>query len=152
MRDDKWLFGKLDEVWDHYFNDVPQHNDVRIVWGRRARRRLGSIKHGENHNGIHKETVITINALFKDPNIPDYVIEATIAHELSHYVHGFGSPFEQRYSHPHKGGVVQKEMKARGLAATIKKQKAWLKENWVSYLDDKLPAPKRKRRIILKWF
>ena len=43
-RDDKWLFAKLDEVWDAIFPDIYQENDVRIVWGRKARRRLGSIK------------------------------------------------------------------------------------------------------------
>jgi len=41
QRDDRWLQGMLDETWDRYFADVPQANDVRIIFGRRARRRLG---------------------------------------------------------------------------------------------------------------
>jgi len=44
MRDDGWLFQKLDEIWDGHFSDIPQNNDVVIKFGRKARQRLGSIK------------------------------------------------------------------------------------------------------------
>lgn len=152
MRDDKWLFEKLDEVWDNYFLDVPQDNDVRIVWGRRARTRLGSIKAGEKR-GDHRETIITINSLFRDENIPEYVITGTIAHEMAHYAHGFHSPLEQKFATPHAGGIIHKEMDARGLGALHKKQKKWLKENWKEYIEAHMkPVKLRRRRVVIRWF
>jgi hypothetical protein len=154
MRDDKWLFLKLDQVWDKYFSDIPQDNDVKIVWGRRARGRLGSIKQGrrEKEHDKHSETIITINALFKDKVIPDYVVLGTIAHELSHYAHGFNSPIEQKYKTPHAGGVVRQELRRRGLDKIYRAQKIWLKNNWRDYVNEKLPRSlKRKKRIIFRW-
>lgn len=154
MRDDKWLFLILDQVWDKYFPDIPQDNDVKIVWGRRARGRLGSIKQGKETRKGHPETIITINSLFRDPKIPKYAVTGTIAHELSHYAHGFHSPIEQKYQTPHAGGVVRKELKERGLEKIYRAQKIWLKNNWRGYVEDKLPrqsSRRRKRRIIIKW-
>lgn len=156
MRDDKWLFSKLDEVWDNYFPDVPQDNDVKIVWGRKARTRLGSIKPGERRSGRHPETIITINSLFKDRKIPEFVVVGTIAHELSHYTHGFHSPIEQKHRTPHAGGVIHRELRERGLGALEKRQKRWLKENWQVYIMEKFP-PQRARirgrkKIVVHWF
>lgn len=152
MRDDKWLFLKLDEVWDNYFPDVHQANDVKIVWGRRARNRLGSIKLNRNSTAKHPETIITINSLFKDQKIPEFVVTGTIAHELAHYAHGFNSPHNQKYQTPHAGGVVHREMRNRGLDKIEKAQKKWLKENWREYLEEKFPMKRtHKRRIIIKW-
>lgn len=173
MRDDKWLFGKLDEIWDSYYPDVPQDNDVRIVWGRRARNRLGSIKqvrgercqsarvgtssplkHKTSNLGNHNVTVITINSLFKDETIPEFVVTGTIAHELAHYAHGFHSPIEQKYATPHAGGVVHREMDSRGLEEIHKKQKRWLKEHWRNYLLKEFPPSKakQKRGVVIRWF
>lgn len=171
MRDDKWLFEKLDEVWDKHFPDVPQENDVRIVWGRRARTRLGSIKQVPNtkyqlpnklrinnssiqNSNRHPGTIITINSLFKDENIPEYVVLSTIAHELAHYAHGFHSPLEQKYATPHAGGIIHAELRERGLGELEKKQKSWLKLNWREYILKNLPQKtiRRKRRIVIKWF
>lgn len=189
MRDEKWLFLKLDEVWDNYFSDVPQDNDVIITWGRRARNRLGSIKQASNsklktlsnqkpskskikklnsnsksvrdesysdkfqslNSDCHPVTVITINSLFKDENIPEYVVIGTIAHELAHYAHGFHSPLEQRFKTPHAGGVVHAELKKRGLGEIEKESKEWLKKNWQSYLISNFPPKPRKKRRILRW-
>lgn len=158
MRDDKWLFSKLDEVWDTYFPDVAQANDVQIIWGRRARNRLGSIKLNRNskfenrNSNRHPETIITINSLFKDPKIPEFVVLGTIAHELAHYAHGFNSPHDQKYQTPHAGGVIHREMRSRGLDKIEKAQKKWLRENWREYLEEKLPQKRtNKRRVIIKW-
>lgn len=155
MRDDKWLFAKLDEVWDKYFPEMPMDNDVHIVWGRKARQRLGSIKQGKRVLGKHPETIITINSLFKDDKIPEFVVDATIAHELAHYSHGFHSPLKKRFKKPHEGGIVHKELEARGAKDLEKKSHRWLKENWQGYLKENLPrstrAVRKKRRIIIKW-
>lgn len=153
MRDDKWLFQKLDEVWDNCFPDVPQDNDVHIVWGRKARTRLGSIKLGQKKRGTfeHPETIITINGLFKDEGIPEYVVTATIGHELAHYAHGFNSPLTQKFQTPHAGGVVHHEMHQRGLSEIEKRQKRWLKENWRNYLQENLPKKLKVKRKIIFW-
>jgi hypothetical protein len=154
MRDDKWLFSKLDEVWDNYFPDVPQDNDVRIVWGRRARTRLGSIKLGEKRRGEHPETIITINSLFKDTKIPEFVVIGTIAHELSHYAHGFHSPIERKFATPHAGGVIHRELRERGLGDLEKKQKKWIKENWRPYIMEHYapkPTKRRRRKVVFRW-
>ena len=156
MRDDKWLFAKLDQVWDKYFPEMPMDNDVHIVWGRKARQRLGSIKQGKKVLGKHPETIITINSLFKDNDIPEFVIEATIAHELAHYSHGFHSPLKKQFSKPHEGGVVHKELELRGAADLEKKSRRWLKENWRDYLNKNMPRTnisvrRKKRRVIIRW-
>lgn len=151
MRDDKWLFQQLDEVWETFFTDMPQDNDVRIVWGRRARQRLGSISPDKNNHG---GTLVTINALFKDEQVPDFVVQATIAHELAHYAHGFHSPLERKYDKPHEGGIVHRELDDRGAKKLEQMSKKWLKENWREYLEKHLPRTRKvraKRRIIIKW-
>lgn len=151
MRDDKWLFQQLDEVWETFFPDMPQDNDVRIVWGRRARQRLGSISRDKNNDA---GTLITINSLFKDEQIPDFVVQATIAHELAHYAHGFHSPLERKFEKPHEGGVVHRELDERGAKKLEQMSKKWLKENWREYLEKHLPRTRKvraKSRIIIKW-
>lgn len=125
-RDEAWLQQILDKIWDNYFTDVPQPNDVKIVYGRRAKRRLGSISLDTDR----KTSIITINSIFKSAEIPEFVVEATIFHELTHYAHGFSSPLDQAQKHPHAGGVMRREFAERGLLELYQQQKRWLKENW----------------------
>ena len=66
--------------------------------------------------------------LFDD--VPEYIIDLTIAHELSHYAHGFNSPLKRKYKHPHKGGVVTKEMTSRGFDRMIKMEKMFFRKEW----------------------
>lgn len=126
-RDERWLQQILDKVWDTCFADVPQENDVRIRYGRKAKRRLGSISLDPRDPSISQ---ITINPLFRRPDVPEFVVEATIFHELTHYAHGFNSPRAQAQSHPHAGGVMRKEYAERGMLELYQLQKRWLKENW----------------------
>ena len=158
MRDDTWLFQKLDEIWDGHFSDIPQHNDVIIKFGRKARQRLGSIKQetksARDLLNKSRKTIITINGLFRDTRVPEYVVMATIAHEMCHYAHGFSSPLDQKFSNPHQGGIVTKEMKTRGFEKELKSQKKWLKEVWPKYLEEKMPyrpRQRRRRRVVIKW-
>ena len=139
QRDNEWLQETLATMWYRHFQDIDQPNDVVIKFGRPAAARLGSIKWGrkpvKHHDGtVQRRSIITITGYFKDPSIPEEVVTAVIAHELSHYAHGFSSPLYQRYDHPHKGGVVDKEIRARGLGDTLKFHKRWMKEHWVNYL------------------
>ncbi|MCA9382456.1 hypothetical protein KC660_03560 [Candidatus Dojkabacteria bacterium] len=148
MRDNLWLESRLDSIWSDYFADVEKANVVKIKFGKKARQQLGSIKWvDEKGHGLKIRvplfkkvnrrikpdkaiSQITITSYFKDESVPDYVIDSTIAHELCHYAHGFSSPLQQRYDHPHKGNVVGKELRKRGLGEMEKDSKIWLKENW----------------------
>lgn len=135
-RDQEWLENMLAEVWYAHFEDVPQRNEVRIVYGRKARRRLGSIGWDKHDKSI---SVITINPIFQDLEVPEYVVKATIVHEMTHYAHGFNSPLEQKHKHPHSGGVIRREFAERGLEQLFLDQQAWLREHWVEILTKHYP-------------
>lgn len=131
-RDNKWLKSRFTYIKNYYFPDVQIINHLVVKFGRPCTTRLGSIKKGkriENFNSI-----ITINGHFRDPVIPTYVVDAVLAHEFMHYTHGFASPHEQAFHHPHKGGVVDGGLRERGLTDILKAEKIWIKENWVNYL------------------
>ncbi|HSX41421.1 MAG TPA: hypothetical protein VLF21_02195 [Candidatus Saccharimonadales bacterium] len=152
-RDELWLQQLLDDTWDKYFSDVPQSNTVKIVFGKRAKRQLGSIRLDRQERSV---TIITMNGLFRDPEIPEFIALATLVHELTHYAHGFSSPLQQKHSHPHAGGVIRAEYRERGLEDLYLQQRKWLKENWPYILKKHFP-PKLKavsRRSIPKpfWF
>jgi len=135
MRTNSLLETLLDSIWQDYFSDVPRSNKVSIKFGKRAKRRLGSIRKINNRIGSKNfETEILINGYFRDKTIPQYVIEATIAHELSHYAHGFSSPLPKLSRFPHRGGMVDKELVNRGLKYLADIENSWLKNNWAKYL------------------
>jgi len=140
IRDEAWLQQLLDDTWDEHFSDVQQQNDVRIVYGRRAKRRLGSISLDPNDRST---SIITMNGLFKDERIPEFVVVATLVHELTHYAHGFNSPLAQAQSHPHAGGVMRREYSERGLLQLYLDQKKWLKLNWPEVVAREF-APRRR--------
>lgn len=129
-RDQPWLEARLVHVWQRGFVDLVPGNRVEICFGRTARTRLGSIRMSRDKS-VSK---ILINRLFQDERVPVEVVDATIAHELVHYAHGFSSPFEQKFCSPHAGGVVSKELKVRGFAETLAFQKRWLKIHWLPLL------------------
>ena len=127
MRDYPWLKEKLDEIWIKYFPDIPRENKVLITFKGRWKNKFGHIQQLPSKN-----TWIAVNKLFQDERVPEYIVNLTIAHELAHYSHGFQSALEQKYSHPHKGGVVNKELKKRGFSEELEKEKIWLKEEWLN--------------------
>ena len=140
-RDDAWLQGILDKIWDNYFADVPQVNDVRITFGRRAKRRLGSISLDPADRST---SLIVMNGIFRREDIPEFVVEATVFHELTHYAHGFNSPLDQAQAHPHAGGVMRREFAERGLLDLYLQQKKWLKAQWPTILAEEfLPRVRR---------
>jgi len=131
-RNNLWLRNLAEKIWNRYFSDTPVLGDIRVRFGRRARRQLGSISHRRDHS------LITINGLFREKNIPTFVVEATLAHELIHYATGFQSPLKQKYRYPHQGGVIKREMSKRNLEKLLLKQKKWLKENWEEMVRKKM--------------
>ena len=145
VRDEAWLQDLLDRTWDEHFADVPQNNDVRIEFGRRAKRRLGSIRLDP---ADRTTSIITMNGLFRLEEIPEFVVKATLVHELTHYAHGFNSPLEQQQRHPHAGGVMRREFDERGLLDLYLEQKRWLKVHWHEIIAEQLPPAQPRRRAV----
>ena len=136
MRDNHWLKERLEYIWRTYYSDIILGNTVYVRFGRNAKTRLGSIKYGrKKFSDGSKNTYISISGIFRDENIPDFIIDTVLAHELSHYAHGFFSPHNQLYSHPHKNKIVANELTKRGLGSILKSQKKWLKENWKDIIN-----------------
>ncbi len=150
LRTNRWLEERMYFLWEEYFSDVPRKNVVLIKFGRGSSSQLGSIKWADSRTRIKtmmkkksvqayaeaqddkRVTVITITKKYKDPTVPEYVVDSTIAHEMAHYTHGFSSPLQQKYRHPHKGGVIRKELDARGLGNVHRLARKWLKDNWLA--------------------
>ncbi|OGD55998.1 hypothetical protein A2V71_00040 [Candidatus Berkelbacteria bacterium RBG_13_40_8] len=132
QRDHKWLKFRLEAIWQRFYPDVAIANNVFVKFGRPSMTRLGSIKFGGRK--IDPNTIITVNGHFKDPEIPEFVVDAVLAHELTHYAHGFFHPDGPNKRYPHQGGVVRREMSGRGLQDLLKLEKKWIKENWRGYI------------------
>src|SRR5690348_3856205 len=111
-RDDTWLVEHLKHVWLQYFHDVPIVNPVEIAWSRPWKTRLGLITLREPSG----TTYIGLNGLLAHADVPVLITTVTIAHELVHYSHGFGSPLPRLYRHPHQGGIVDRDLHRRGLS------------------------------------
>ena len=125
-RDDHWLSLQLDRIWDTFFRDIPRINSTNITFARHWKARLGLITLAVDTN----TTYIGINAFLRYDDVPEFVNTTTIAHELAHYAHGFGSPLPRRYAHPHRGGVVSKELAARGLGVEHRAHLQWVRDHW----------------------
>jgi len=124
VRDNRWLEERLSVIRTVHFADVANGFPIEIRFGTRAKYRFGSIA------ARNRKTVILINQLFADCRVPDYVIDSTIAHEMAHYAHGFGSGLPRLYADPHRGGIVDKELERRGLAAVTKRSEQWREAHW----------------------
>jgi putative component of toxin-antitoxin plasmid stabilization module len=126
-RDEAWLAERLRLLMENHFADVPQGHPIVTRYGYRARYRFGSIvaRRGTTH--------ILVNQLYADPFVPTYVVDATLAHELAHYAHGYGSGLPKLHAHPHRGGVVDEELEQRGLGELTRKADAWRKAHWAAF-------------------
>jgi len=136
------------EVWEEYFNDVPRQNFVISKFGKYSKRQLGCIKYASDSTkvkmllkkyqedissqDINSVSVILLTRYFMDDSVPELLLISTLSHEICHYSHGFHSPLERKYRYPHKGGVVTREMRNRGLGEVLDQSEAWLKDNWIN--------------------
>lgn len=134
-----WLETALRDVWTRHFSDVPAANAVGIAYCRPSKTRLGWIALSES--GL--STRIGINRLLRHREVPEEVAIVTIAHELVHYGHGFGSPLPQRYADPHAGGIVEQELVARGLDVALQRYQDWLMTTWAAFYARRGPAAAR---------
>ncbi len=124
VRDTGWLVERVRLLRENHFADVAQGYPIVVRFGTRAQRRFGSIT---GRNGI---SYITVNQLYANPDVPVYVVDETLAHELAHYAHGFGSGLPRLYADPHRGGVVDKELEKRGLGEVHQKAETWRETHW----------------------
>lgn len=156
MRNNDWLADRLAEIWYRHFSDVKQCNEVDIKFGRSSKSRLGSIgmpgwqdKHSRyrylpNRQRRKGRSTITVTGYFKDERVPAYVVDVTVAHELVHYAHGFHSPYPQLYRYPHRGGVVDKELRQREMGKLLKQQQVWLKRHWSIFTEEQPRSIQRR--------
>lgn len=132
-----------------YFGDVAEGYPITTVYARRAQHRFGSI------SARGEQTIITVNRLFADPELPQMVVDATLVHELAHYAHGFGSGLPQRYKHPHAGGVVDSELERRGLGQLNREAEEWRKANWDTFYSARcgdIQAVRAARSSATDWY
>ena len=137
-----WLRTALWQVWTEYFADVAPVNDVHIAYVRPSKTRLGWIALSEEGDS----TLIGINRLLSHPDVPDEVCTITIAHELVHYCHGFGSPLPRRFADPHAGDVVDRELRLRGLGEALQRSQRWAQSSWPQLYAEHAAARPRFRR------
>ena len=119
----------LEAIWRQYFFDIERVNEVRIAYGQPWKLRLGLIRLAPDR----AVTFIGINALLQHEQVPECVLVTTIAHELAHYCHGFGSPLPRRYEHPHANDVVNRELEQRGLGQCRRDCDAWIDLYWFPF-------------------
>ena len=150
-RDNAWLAEKLNQIWKNHFPDITHGNEIEVRFGRNSKTRLGSITLRKIENKKRRllsyevrelspnqaVSIITINGYFKNESAPEKIIDGILAHEFCHYVHGFNSTIEKRYRTPHAGGIIDKELKERGMEDLLIFQKKWLKENWKNIIENK---------------
>ena len=133
MRDNAWLENRLNNIWKKYFSDVKRKNPINVRFGRNALYRFGSIRLDRRT----KSSFITINGNFRSNTLSVQVIDHTLAHELVHYAQGFSSKNPRLHRYPHRGGVIDKELRDRGLNHLVLFYKNWVSE-YKKTLESKL--------------
>ncbi|MFH0955081.1 MAG: hypothetical protein V1777_03170 [Candidatus Micrarchaeota archaeon] len=125
---DHALAKKTAEIIRENFPEREITNLLVIRWSGQAwKSKLGHITPLKNPEF---GSLIEINSLLNDPYVPEFVVEATLLHELIHYFDGFGSNHERKRRHPHLGGIMKKEFAEFGWTELHKKQKGWLEKNF----------------------
>ncbi len=126
-RDESWLAERVALLIQNHFADVPRGYPIVTRFGSRAQYRFGSIAARSGR------AIILVNRLFADPSVPVYVVDGTLAHELAHYAHGYGSGLPKLYADPHRGGVVERELEQRGLGEIDRRADQWREAHWDAY-------------------
>jgi len=121
----------LNAIWQRHFMDMPRVNSVSIDYCYPWKSRLGLIRLSVDAS----VTFIGINALLQLQQVPDYVLITTIAHEMVHYSHGFGSPLPRCFKHPHANKVVDKALEQREMGMYLRCCNEWIDKNWYSFYD-----------------
>ena len=148
MRDNSYLKEKLEYIWQTGFSDVERKNNIAIRFKGRWKNKFGHIKKLKDGN-----SEIVVNGYFKDEKVPEFIIFLTIAHELVHYSHGFNSPLPRLHKHPHKGGIVNKDLKKRGFGPLLKLERPWIKNEWRPLVQEEFKPRRAVRQVrLFRWF
>lgn len=142
-RNNKWLKKVAQNIWFKYFHDISPVNDLRVKFGKRARWQLGCIRQSRPRGSGPSQgnpSIVTINGYFRNETVPQYVVESILAHEFIHFLSGFSSSNPRLFRYPHRGGIIKKEMKRRGLEEIERKQKIWIEENWNKIINKDTPT------------
>jgi hypothetical protein len=131
LRDSQWLKQELEHVWASHFADIPRVNRVEISFVGSWKSRLGVISLSQDT----RTSYIGINSLLCLPEAPYQIARITIAHELVHYAHGFGSPLPRQHKHPHRGRIVDRELLARGFRQEWLVYQDWVRDHWYDFYD-----------------
>jgi hypothetical protein len=118
-------------IWQTYFIDTPCVNEVSIDYYYPWKSRLGLIRLSIDQ----KKTFIGINSLLQIAQVPESVLIITIAHELTHYAYGFGSPLPRRCEHPHANRIVDRELERRRLGEHLQQCNEWIDKQWYTFYD-----------------
>jgi len=121
----------LEHIWQRYFADISRVNEVQIAYCYPWKSRLGLIRLSLDN----ATSFIGINALLQHQQVPECVLITTIAHELTHYAHGFGSPLPRLYQHPHANNVVNRELEQRGIGKYVQQTDLWIDKEWFAFYD-----------------
>lgn len=121
----------LTDIWSEYFADAAAVNEVQIGYCYPWKSRLGLIRLSLDE----RVSFIGINALLQLSQVPECVLVTTIAHELVHYAHGFGSPLPRPYKHPHANKVVDRELERRQLGQQLRSCNEWIDKHWYPFYD-----------------
>jgi hypothetical protein len=125
------LTSYLNQIWRHHFADIPHVNDVYIDYCYPWKGRLGLIRLSQDQS----TSFIGVNTLLLLQQVPEQVLITTIAHELVHYAHGFGSPLPRYYKHPHANNIVDRELEQRELGDQLRCCHEWIDKYWYSFYD-----------------
>ena len=137
-RNNQWLKERLNWLHQKYFIDVKIANTILVRFGRITKTRLGSITTKKLKRFSQPVTVISLNKLLKLEEVPLYVIDTVLAHEFTHYCHGFHSPLPKLYRYPHQAGVVDQELKKRGLSEALQQERKWTKTKFLKIYQQHL--------------
>ncbi len=129
----------LEKLWCEYFADVPRLNKVQIAYASPWKRRLGMIKMTLDES----VSFIGINRLLRHPQVPEAVLVTTVAHEMAHYAHGFGSPLPRLFAHPHANNVIDKELEKRHLGEMARLCNQWIDQEWFTFYANRATLTKQ---------
>ncbi|MGI6589725.1 MAG: hypothetical protein ACOX1V_03625 [Candidatus Iainarchaeum sp.] len=133
---DKYLASKTAALIRENFSERGITNILIVRWSnKKSKRILGHIK---PVNDTEFGSIIEINPLLKDLSVPEYVLDYVLMHELTHYFQGFGSNHKRKHKHPHRGGIVEKELARHGWEEITQKSEKWIKENWKNLVAKKI--------------
>ncbi len=138
-----YLTKRTAELIRENFSEKEITNLLAVKTGKKWKRTLGHIKTLEN-----KEygSLIEINPMLFDLDVPEFVLNYVIMHELTHYFQGFASNHEKKHRFPHKGRIVEKELEKKGWKEIQEKSDVWLKANWTKIITKNGLDPCIKRR------